>query len=109
MAWPRRTLTIYDRESGEWYFDNILSIVSLLFLIITVGIHNKSNDFFLTSLLGSLCGIAGMIVAITGIVNGVRNSRSQRTLVGIGALIMNATVTFANMYIFLVDALHLFS
>jgi len=109
MQLPKKIPAISDPESGEIYFDSLLSGITLMLLVVTVGLRGSNSDFFLSSFLGSVCGLAGMIFSIMGIISGIRTSRTQRTVIGIGALITNAIFTFGNAQIFLVDALHLFS
>lgn len=109
MQWPRRFPAINDPESGEIYFDSLLSTIALLLLIVTVGLRGNGSGSILSSLLGSVCGLTGVIFSIAGIISGIRNSKSQRTVIGVGALITNAIFTFGNAQIFLADALHLFS
>lgn len=101
----REPLPIYDHERGAFYYDALLAFVSLGLLILSVGLGSGSVDCFLSSFFGSLCGIAGLIFSIFGIIDGIKNSRSARTSVGFGALSLAAVCTFANMYIFIVDVL----
>jgi len=106
MAWSRKPVTIYDEDSGTYCFDSILALISMLFLILGVGINSRSG-LLICSAAGSLFGIAALILSIAAIRKGVRNSRSNRTLIGIGALILSLCFTFANSYLLLVDSLHI--
>ena len=72
MAWPRKPVTIYDEDSGTYCIETILALITLLFLILSVGLHSSSNGLLICSSAGSLCGIVALIFSIAAIRNASR-------------------------------------